>query len=287
MISGQPEAPCFVVMGRYGDLMILLPGWKAIFDSSGVRPIVVVSKEFACIFNGVSYVQPHVVPFHFYSGVRDAIKLAVATYGDCIVPKWWDDPRKRPPPIIPDPWFPCVTIRYGGKVWQLPKEDWESYMTSQWEHAGFTRQQMLDWPVVFDRRNEAAEAALRMKCFRTQKPKLLYNFSGVTSPVPSQHFKTLNTILSRLSARFELVELSSKRCEHIYDLLGLYDHAAALLTSDTATLHLAGASKLRYVALLANGGSGSVPRGNCILKVRYGKLAAHYQDIEHTLQSLA
>jgi ADP-heptose:LPS heptosyltransferase len=67
----------------------------------------------------------------------------------------------------------------------------------------------------------------------------------------------------------EIVNLAAIKAERLYDLLGLYDHAVGLVTSDTATLHLAAASKVPYIALLNNGGAGSIPKGNCILSIRY------------------
>lgn len=289
---------CFCVLGRYGDVMILLPGLKALYDSTGVKPVVVVSKEFACLFNGVSYAVAHPVAFDCYRDVRSAVAFAIRTYGDCIVPKWWDDPRKKgQSPRIPTPWFMAdapkaktnevVTLRYKGEKLVLAKEDWENYMVSQWEHAGFTRAQMMEWPLVFDRRNKEAEVSLVQRVFHTQKPKLLYNFGGVTSPLPKPIQTPMNQMINRLGGKFEIINLAHVRANCIYDLLGLYDRAAIVMSTDTATLHLCRASNVPYVALVANSGSGSVTFANCKLRVRYHNIQANLAKIEAALAEAA
>lgn len=294
----QGKSPiCYVVLGRFGDLMILLSGLKALYDSTGTKPVVIVGREFACLFNGVTYALAHPVMYDVYRDVRLAVDFAIRTYGDCIVPKWWDDPRKKPPPVVPPPWFDertpkpysgkTVSIIYQNQRYTLPKEDWENYMVSQWEHAGFTREQMMEWPLVFDKRDPNAEAALANRIFRTSKPKLLYNFGGVTSPLPKGQVVAMTQMINRLSAKFEIINLAQVRANCIYDLLGLYDRAAGVISTDTATLHLARASKTPYVGLIADSGSGSVTFQNCVLRVRYHRLAEKRQEIFDTLNKFA
>jgi ADP-heptose:LPS heptosyltransferase len=54
---------------------------------------------------------------------------------------------------------------------------------------------------------------------------------------------------------------------------GLYDNADMLITTDTATLHLAQASDIPAIEFIVDTPSmwhGSVPKGNCIYSCRYG-----------------
>ena len=37
--------PAFVQLGRYGDIIQMLPAFKALSDKHGKRPLVVVSRE--------------------------------------------------------------------------------------------------------------------------------------------------------------------------------------------------------------------------------------------------
>lgn len=78
---------------------------------------------------------------------------------------------------------------------------------------------------------------------------------------------------------FEVIDLSKIHADYIFDLLGLYDFSSGMITSDTSTLHLAAASKMPYIALINDGGAGSVPRGNCVLSVRYSELIKRKDEI--------
>lgn len=266
--------------GKMGDLMILFPGLKHIFDETGAKPIVVVSREFASIFDGISYAIADPVALSWWREVTAMRLYAESKYGECIVPKFWDDPTCPPPP--PRIGAKLTTLEFMGRKITLAEEDWTSYQTAQWENAGFERQQMLEWPLVFDRRSAPREAELRKQFFRNGKPKLLVSIAGPgTSPFPAVP-ETMQ-VINQFQRDFEIVDLSRMRATRIYDLLGLYDHAVGLVTNDTATLHLAGASKVPYVAFLNNGGSGSVPRGNCVLAIRYANVMRERQKLAQIL----
>jgi ADP-heptose:LPS heptosyltransferase len=72
---------------------------------------------------------------------------------------------------------------------------------------------------------------------------------------------------------FDLIDLGNIRCERIYDLLGLYDRAALVVTSDTATLHLGRGSNTRMICYVANGWGGSTKPQSCVCKIRYEQAA--------------
>lgn len=255
---------CFVHLGKFGDLMIMLPAFKAVADELGHPPICLVSTEFASIFDGVSYVKPWAFALHWWKGVGQARKAAEGYGLSPIVVKWWDEPGAKPPGTINGSETIKLTI-HGNPV-RIAASEWDSYQASQWRYAGFTMQQMIDWPLVFDRRDLQRESLLRAAHFKTSFPKLLVNLPrGGTSPFPSA--LQAYGFISRKD--FEVVNLSNVRATRIYDLLGLYDHAAGLITSDTATLHLAAASKVPYIAFINDGGAGSIPKGNCICSIRY------------------
>jgi ADP-heptose:LPS heptosyltransferase len=267
----------FVSLGRSGDLMILFPGFKAIYDYTGIKPIVFTSRDFASIFNGISYAQCRALNVNWRWGAREAVKIAKREFDNVVVPKWWDDPTFKAPPII-EPHVPTVTVTYDNRRYTFAKEDYKNYMMSQWKHAGFTQEQFHQWPLVFDRRNKANEAALKKFYYRTGKPKLLFNFGGHTSPC--RNSQPISRILASFQSHFELIDLGRVRAPFVFDLLGLYDDAVGLITSDTATLHLAGASPIEYIGLIANGTGGSLTRGNCLLRVRYNKIPVQLAEIE-------
>lgn len=260
--------------------MIMLPAFKAVSQELGRPVICIVSKEYASIFEGVSYVTPWMQDLHWWKGVGQARKIAEAAGLEPIVVKWWDEPGAKPPlPLEPGK---TITLKIHGKLRQVNAADWDSFQASQWRYAGFTMDQMMQWPLVFDRRSALREQELRHRYFRTDKPKLLVNLSkNGTSPfgAAQQAYAMLHM------AHMEIVNLAAINAHRIFDLLGLYDHAALLVTSDTSTLHLASASKIPYIAFINNGGAGSVPKGNCVLSIRYGEFQQKIGEYSQALKS--
>lgn len=270
---------CFVHLGKYGDLMIMLPAFRAVAVETGRPPIVIVSTDYADLFDGVSYVRPWALGVHWWKGVKAAREAALRRGYDPIVVKWWDEPGAKPPRQLEN--GKTITLKIHGQLRTVPAAEWDSFQASQWRYAGFTMEQMMTWPLVFDRRDPDREQELRLKCFRSNQPKVLVNLSHTgTSP-----FHAAMAVTALLRGRgFELVNLAGIKAHRIYDLLGLYDHAAGLVTSDTATLHLAAASKIPYIAFVNNGGAGSVPRGNCILSLRYNEFPQRQGDLLGAVQ---
>lgn len=257
---------CFVHLGKFGDIMIMLPAFKAVADETGNPPICIVSKDFASIFEGVSYVRPWVMDVHWWKGVGEARKMAESKGFQPVVIKWWDEPNGKPR-FDPNS-SPHVSLTIHGKSCRIPASEWDSYQNSQWRYAGFTMQQMEEWPLVFDRRSEHRESVLRAKHFAPNQKHLLINVS-MKGTSPFKHY--YQAIAIAHLPGFKMVNLATIKADRIYDLLGLYDHAQGLITSDTSTLHLAAASKIPYIAFVNDGGSGSTPKGNCILSIRYSQ----------------
>lgn len=261
----QEKEVCFVHLGKYGDIMIMLPAFKTISEQIGKPVTCIVSKDYWSIFEGVSYVNPIVVEYHWWKGVKRAKEYALRLGYDPIVVKWWDEPGAKPPGQLDAPKKISLTIHGNRTV--IDANEWDSFQASQWRYAGFTMEQMMTWPLVFDRRNKDREYALCSKYFTRNEKYLLVNLS-MTGTSPFRHAAQAMALCRKVGVH--VINLQAVRAHRIYDLLGLYDMANGLITSDTSTLHLASASDIPYIALLNNGGSGSIPKGNCIKSIRYG-----------------
>lgn len=273
---------CFVHLGKFGDIMIMLPAFKVVAEEMEKPVICMVSRDYASIFDGVSYVRPWVVNLHWWKGVGEARKIAVQEGFEPIVVKWWDEPGVPPPRKLEN--SRTITLTIHGQRRIVPAQEWDSFQASQWRYAGFTMEQMMEWPLVFDRRSPAREEELRRACFHSSKPKLLVNLSTTGSSPFKQGLQARGMLPA---AACEIVSLENVRAHRIYDLLGLYDHAAGLVTSDTATLHLAAASSVPYIAFINNGGAGSIPKGNCILTIRYAELMSKIGFYVQAIKKLA
>ncbi len=279
-----PKLPtCYVQLGRFGDLMILLPGVYREFTRTGIKPVILTCEEFSSVLDGVSYVQPFpVTGVRWSNGVRKAMIAAEKYYDKVVVPKWWDCHGMDPPP--PPLHEPFTELSFDGRRIIVSQSEWDSYQYSQWKACGWTRQEMLDWPLVFDRRSAEREQFLAKAYLNPRRPNVLYNFSGISNPMALEP-EVIRELLT-LGNRINLVDIGRIRAERIYDLLGLYDRATCLITGDTSTMHLASASSVPMIALIADGGAGSIVKGNAILRLRYSEVRQNVSSIRNAIQKL-
>ena len=236
-------------LGRYGDIINILPIARRIAERWGV-PSLMVSHDFADLLDGVSYVKPHVVAFD-YAELNRCLEIARRTY-------------------------PCVLQcqAYGNGV-NLVRQS-QTFNIEHWRLAGFDKffsdTTMLP---VFDRRNRVAERKLVEKV-RDGRPLLLVKFTGAKS-VPFAHGELTQQLITRnFGRKHQVLDLSTIKADHPYDLLGLMDVADLLVTVDTMPLHLAAASAVPVVALVGNDAWVSTqPRCNWVAKFRYAEAAVN------------
>jgi hypothetical protein len=263
--------------------MIILPALKHVFDSTGVKPLVMVAGEFAGLLEGVSYVRPWIAPkLSWYREVSLARQIASYWFDEVIVPKWWDCPGLEPKE--PSNWEATTFLHHLGRTIKIPAEEWDSYQFSQWRATGFTRQDMMNWPLVFDRRDSFWEEILANSFMHPKLPTVFYNFTGLSNRMP--FIPEVMNELYRFKEKIHFVDMGNIRARRIQHLLGLMDRSLCTINGDTATLHLAAASPRPHIALLANGGAGSVPKGNCVLKLRYHQVLDNVRKIADKVEEL-
>lgn len=253
------DRPAFIQLGRFGDLILLLPAWKHYADLWG-RPVdVVVAELFASVLDGVSYVRQRKLNVNWFNDLNRAITIAGMRF-----------------PTI------CVTQLMGKDLHQ-PPDDLPSYSLSMWNRTGLTIEDYSKLPLVFDKRDHAREFALFNQLRQGDRRQfVLVNFKGTTSPFPYAA-EILNQLTPLCQRRHRIVDLATIKLKKLYDFLGLYDRALGLITTDTSTLHLAAASPVPYIALLrGDGQSGSVPKGNCVLQVKYDEIEKRMEEIKAT-----
>jgi hypothetical protein len=269
--------PVFIQLGRLGDLLILFPAFWLIHKRTGKKPIVIVADNYSNVFDGISYATPHLFHGNWFGDMPKARMLAEREYGQAIIPHWW-----APGVDTDDVPRGTTVLQCHGKDWGVDIKRYSDFCTAMWLRAGFTREEMLGTPLVIDRRNPVREAALVQRYYRPDKPMVLYNFTGVTAPFP--YTPEMLQVMHPYRRRLNLVDIGEIRAERIYDLLGLYDRAAGLITGDTATAHLAVGSAVPTVWLTKNRWSGSVPRGNnCVLHMKYPEAPQRMGEIRAML----
>lgn len=214
----------FVQLGRAGDILNVLPLAHRAFKEDGVKPWFMVAEDYAGLLDGVTYVERVV-----YRGKFEQVILAL------------HQARQLTPHIV-------LTQIYGWGI--VNQQACTSFARESWWASGL----QVPWgslPLMIDNRNEAREAELvgRIVSRRREKRLVLVAAAGTSSPFPFGPL-LLSELRARLGSRHEVVDLSEIKAHRFYDLLGLFDVAACLVTIDTGHLHLAHASKVPVVSLI-------------------------------------
>lgn len=238
------QPPTFVQLGRIGDLILLLPAFKAWSDRSGTKTRVVTSREFGSVLEGASYVQVILLNYTWFEAGKAR-----------------DWANARFPNVI-------VTQLHGSDIPTVP-DDLKSYSLSMWKRTGLL-EEYETLPLVFDQRHPDRERVLFQSHVEGHKPIILTKFEGWTSP-----FEGGPAITKRLgfwADKFQFINLDRIQAQRVYDLLVFFDKAAGLITGDSFPIHLAPASDVQYIAYTRDDGqSGSIPKGNCVLQIGYSQ----------------
>ncbi len=274
------HAPVFSLLGRLGDTILMYPAFLEIYKRTGFKPRIIVSQEYASVYQGITFAEAIVVNLNWWQGVPKARAMAAALSGNAIFPQWWLEPDP-----MPAEYKGTFNLTCHGHEWGVNLALWPNFMVSMYSRAGFTRDEMLALPLVFDRRNPTREAELIAKLYPPplrKKPLLLTNFTGISSPFgfTPELFPTIH----RFAKHYHIVDLGNVRAYRIYDLLGLYDIAAGLITVDTATAHLAHASKVPTIWMSVDGWCGSEARGNVALHFNYNSTPQRLNDVAAVLE---
>lgn len=249
--NGKP--PTFIQLGRFGDLILLLPAFKEWRDRTGYPTPVITTVQFGSVLEGASYVQATLMDMHWYHDLKRIISMA----------------RAHNPQVI-------VTQLHGADFSAVP-DSLPSFSISMWHKTGLAGL-YYELPLVFDQRDRVREQQLIEGFVNRKKPLLLVCFESYTSPFDGE--KEIMSLLHSMGDKFQILRTSAVKAHRVFDLLGLMDIAAGMITIDTMTLHLAAASKMPYVAFIrSDGQSGSIPKGNCVLKIGYHEAHKRMHDL--------
>ena len=227
--SFPPKGSALVQLGRIGDLLSILPILKHIGGG-----YIVTRPEFMGVLDSVSYAKG----IEFRGNVCDyhgAVKVA----------------RRKGTAVY-------VTQCFGDA--DAARQTCDDFAHEEWARAGVDPSNGFG-TLDIDIRFREDEQALICQHRKTDKPLILVNTLGLSTPYPYR--EALAEHLRNWEGRAEILDLSEVHAVHFCDLLGLYDIATALITIDTATLHLASASKVPVIYLRPQGWIGSPPKGKC------------------------
>ena len=269
--------PCVVLLGKTGDLIGMLPALKMVNWID--KPFVMVNAQFASVLDGVSYVTPWPVHFNWPTQVTQAREAAQQHFKHVVVPQFWNDsvPFSQP--------AGGQIVDFNGKKWRFDLTSWPNCQAAMAGIMGVQLKEFQSSLVDFDQRNAKRERDLASTVSNWKKPVILFNLEGESCPFG--YAPEIVKVLQPLRHLFDLVDLSKIKAERVYDLLGLYDRAACLITVDTATLHLAGAGNIPYVAFTNDGWSRAQPKGKCVLEISYSKTLEQLWQLPEICSHLA
>jgi len=254
-VEKSNKKTCFVQLGKYGDIINILPLVKRISDERSKRVSMVVCREFADVLSGVSYVTPHIVDVDRYD-VASAISLAKPHYDEVLV------------------------SQIGGYA---KEQIGDSFIRQSWAQAGY--ESLFGLPMEFDLRDRKREKK-QLAEFFPHEPFVLFFGDGGSSPFQLKR-EALTAIQEASSIK--VVDASEIRLARVYDLIGIMEMASLIVTIDTATLHLCHAVKtpsIQFISDTISQWHGSIPRGNCILSVRYKDVLRRVDEIKAAVKSV-
>jgi len=252
--------------GRYGDIISFLPVLQNEYKETGVKPRLVVAKDYASVLDGVSYVEPLVFDGPF-EDVANAIRFA----------KSFDDVVTTSQVVgITDV---IVSQVYGNS--SGPMLICDSFQKDAWKLAN----KLQLWPsqplLIFDRRDSKREKKLT-KGLPKDKPWIVVSTGGTSSPFP--YWELLWEVLNHSLPDYFIVDLSKIKAERIYDLLGIMDHpnTEAMILTDSGPLHLSYATNKPVHALVVDTPSmwhGSAWRPSYASYTRYQNFARDFPRV--------
>jgi len=248
------ERTCYVQNSKNGDVLNILPILYQKFRESGQKQVLMVSKDYASVLYGCSYIEP-VIWDGDWADLNGALVVAQHRFKT------------------------VVSLSTFGKALKLMKET-PSFALDQWRLAGMLPQ-YGELPLVFDQRNQDRETVLVNKHVRENERFILFADHSQSSP-----FEQMDDLIQLLQNTFggthKILRLSEVHADQVYDLLGLYERASALVSIETMHLHLAAASGVPVIALVTEKPEiwhGTAWRPNYWLHVRYGDYQQRRQEI--------
>ena len=203
-------ANTYLNLGKYGDVCCLLPALYDEFKQTGVKPSLIISKDFQDILDGTSYINKIV-----YDGAFDDIKGALEfckilslepktaqVVGDSnfIISQVYG--KDHHPKIITDS-FGKDILRLAGKLNTWPKQ----------------------LPLVFDKRSAKREEKLT-KGLPMDKPWIVVGTDGISSPFPWRDL--LWEVFSHCLSGFHVIDLTKIKAQKFFDLLGILDQKTSV-----------------------------------------------------------
>lgn len=242
--------PPIVSLRRYGDIINLLPLLRFLAQKQNAPVKLVVHRSFSPVLDGVSYVEPII----------------------------WDGDMDDPMPAARA--HKGVNAQVHGKRLKPDRSGINNFARLAWRQLGY------EWdrhtPLIFDKRDEKRERDL---VGNSELPIVAVKMGGFSSPF-TERDRLWNLLRAEFGGLCELIDMDKINAERIYDLLGVLDRSACLISVDTAPLWMARGSRCPVIALTNDVPFlASPPVGNVLLRIPYRDIFRRWSEITATIYS--
>ena len=225
-----------IQLGRYGDILTMLPIAKDLYDKGNIITWV-VSKQFANLLEGIDYIKVHIFDGQPVN-LLDAIELGKSIGGIQLITQIDRNPIK---------WTPT-----------------KNYQHEMWERAGYTNANKL--ALLLNNRNQQREQAA-WASLQLNRPILVINLKSYSSPYKPQ---IMYNLLTKFTNIYNIIDISTLKLSYIIDILWILERAKLLISVDTSSLHFAYATGTPTIALVNdNPWLASTRRPNWIEAITY------------------
>ena len=159
-----------------------------------------------------------------------------------------------------------------------------SFARESWRKAG-VEDLWDDLPLIFDKRNYRRESLMLVGA---PARMIVTALSGISSPHPKAGY-ILHHIRDRFQNECPVVDVSSLRCERIFDLLAFIERAPVLVSIDSAVLHLGYAARVPTIAFTNDSRTPwhrSAPRKHWLLDVPYSQTTDRMSEVEDAIRGI-
>lgn len=237
---------CYLLGGKNGDIIGVLPILYDEWKRTGIKPTLMVSKEYSGVLHGVDYVTPHIFDGD-WQDLNKSIKLAKRQF-DSVIP-----------------------LQTYGRNFPIQKRH-SSFQLDAWDRAG-----CLDkWDTL--------PLAVESKTAQMFWKEFTILFADHSQSSPFLEKEELYRLLRESFESANIIRLSEIKTKNFCDFISFYNGADILVSVETAHLHLSAASKIPTFALVTDKPShwhGSTFSKRFKFHCRYSK----FQERKHELIS--
>ena len=213
-VSGRRKAMtpgAYVILGKSGDILSTLPILFRHYRKTHKQPVVVTSQEYMPLFDRIPFVQTVDLNSE-WSDLTAAMKFAKSRFNHV-----------------------CCLATYG-KDYPVEQRT-SSFQLEQYERAGLLK----EWDSL------PFAGLSKSDPIEFKQPTILFADASMSSPFLQK--EDLHKLLIESFPKHQIVRLSMIKLPHLVDFVAWYDAAEAVVTIETAHLHLTAATKTPVVAL--------------------------------------